>query len=174
VVNYPSGDEDIGDVVQMTRQAIDDGADEIDAVFPYRAVLAGDELHAVAMIENVRRAASRPVLLKVILETGELPDDRTIAHCARLAIAAGADFIKTSTGKTKTSATLGAVEAMLAVIGETARQVGIKPSGGIKSLDDAAGYLAVADRIMGPEWVSPSTFRFGASGLLSGILDELS
>jgi len=174
VVNFPSGDERITDVVDMTRRAIEDGADEIDVVIPYRAVLAGDDARAVEMLANVRRAASRPVLVKVILETGELPDDRVIVRCARLAIDAGADFIKTSTGKTKTSATIDAVETMLLVIAETARPVGIKPSGGIKTLDDAARYLAATDRIMGPEWVSPATFRFGASGLLSGIVDELS
>lgn len=174
VVNFPTGDEDVIDVVSMTRRAIEDGADEIDVVLPYRAVLAGDEARAVEMLENVRRVASHPVVLKVILETGELPDDSMIIRCARLAVAAGADFIKTSTGKTPTSATVGAVETVLTVIAETTRPIGIKPSGGVKSLDDAARYLAVADRIMGPEWVSPATFRFGASGLLDGILDELS
>jgi len=174
VVNFPSGDESVDDVVTMTRRAIDDGADEIDVVIPYRAVLTGDETRVVGMLTAVRRVASHPILLKVILETGELPDDATIARCSRLAIAAGADFIKTSTGKTKISATVEAVATMLSVIAETPRTVGIKPSGGIKSLDDAARYLAVADRIMGTDWVRPSTFRFGASGLLGGILDELS
>ena len=174
VVNFPTGDEEIDDVENMTRRAIDDGADEIDVVLPYRAVLAGDEVHAVEMLENIRRVASPPIVLKVILETGELPDDSMITRCARLAIAAGADFVKTSTGKTPTSATIAAVETMLAAIADASRPIGIKPSGGIKTLDDAARYLAVADRIMGSEWVSPATFRFGASGLLDGILDELS
>ena len=174
VVNFPSGDEAIDDVVRDTRQAIDEGADEIDVVLPYRSVLTGDQERARSMLTGVRHAAPAPVMVKVILETGELPDEATIAMCARLAIDCGADFIKTSTGKTTVSATTAAVDAMLDVIAHSDRRVGIKPSGGIRTLDDAATYLASADRIMGKEWVDASTFRFGASGLLDAILKELS
>ena len=174
VVNFPSGDEGIDEVVRETRRAIDDGADEIDVVLPYRSMLAGDEERARSMLTAVRHAAPAPVLVKVILETGELPDSATIANCARLAIACGADFIKTSTGKTAVSATTAAVDVMLDVIAHSGGRVGIKPSGGIRTLDDAATYLASADRIMGTQWVDASTFRFGASGLLDAILKELS
>ena len=88
-----------------------------------------------------------------------------------LAISAGADFIKTSTGKTAHSASLPAVETMLAVIRAAGRPVGIKPSGGIKTLPDANAYLALADKAMGPDWAKPSTFRIGASGLHQVLVD---
>jgi deoxyribose-phosphate aldolase len=174
VVNFPTGDEDVMTVVEETRDAIASGADEIDVVLPYRSVLAGDISHATGLLRAVREVATPPILVKVILETGELPSRNVVIDCARLAIDCGADFIKTSTGKKPVSATIDVVEAMLEVIHESRHHVGIKPSGGIKTLADAARYLEVADRIMGRDWVGPSTFRFGASGLLDGILDELS
>ena len=172
VVNFPDGATPIVPVNLETEQVIADGADEIDLVMPWRAFLAGETTAAQAMIRNVRmRCGDRT--LKVILETGEYPDPGKIRPAAELAIAAGADFIKTSTGKTAHSATLEAVRAMLMVIGMSGRPVGIKPSGGIRTLADAAAYLAMADAIMGPGWVSQKTFRFGASGLYGALVAEI-
>ncbi len=168
VVNFPSGDDTVGDVVALTKAALADGADEIDLVLPYRPFLGGDTAHAAAMI-NAVRAASAGHTLKVILETGELTEPAAIRAAAELAVAHGADFIKTSTGKTPTSASLEATAIMLDVICNVAHPVGLKPSGGIRTLADAVAYLDQADAVMGPDWATPATFRFGASGLLTAL-----
>jgi deoxyribose-phosphate aldolase len=171
VVNFPTGDEPIDDVVAMTRQALADGADEIDLVLPHRAFLAGDVAHAAAMIDAVRAVVPYDShALKVILETGELVDPTAIHGAAELAVAHGADFIKTSTGKTPRSATLEATAVMLGVIQHADRPVGLKPSGGIRTLDDAVHYITQADDLLGAGWASPTTFRFGASGLLTALI----
>lgn len=166
VVNFPDGGDDIGAVVAETAQALDDGADEVDMVLPYRSFAAGRVVIAASMIDAVRAEVAAPQRLKVILETGELAHLDAVRAAARLAIDHGADFVKSSTGKTTVSATRGAVEAMLHEIVASGRPVGIKPSGGIRTLDDARGFLHLADTIMGDQWASPTTFRFGASGLL--------
>lgn len=173
VVNFPTGDEGVADVVATTRIAIEDGADEIDLVMPYRALSVGDEDVVVTMLDAVREVVNTPRLLKVILETGELGTPESVARAARLAIDHGADFVKTSTGKSKVSATPEAVSTMLREIAATRRPVGIKPSGGIRTVSDAATYLRLADEIMGEGWATPRTFRFGASGLLDAILEVL-
>lgn len=173
VVNFPTGDEGVADVVATTRVAIEDGADEIDLVMPYRALSVGDEDVVVTMLDAVREVVNTPRLLKVILETGELGTPESVARAARLAIDHGADFVKTSTGKSKVSATPEAVSTMLREIAATRRPVGIKPSGGIRTVSDAATYLRLADEIMGEGWATPRTFRFGASGLLDAILEVL-
>ncbi len=174
VVNFPTGDDDISTTVALTNSAISDGADEIDLVLPYRSFLSGEADVAAAMIDAVRKAAGPDVLLKVILESGGYPTLDSIRAAARLAIDHGADFIKTSTGKTYVSATIGATVMVLDAIRGADRRVGIKPSGGISTLADAARYLAVADEMMGADWVSPATFRFGASGLLHALETALS
>lgn len=175
VVNFPSGDEPVHEVLAVTSQALADGADEIDLVLPYRAVIAGDIAHAAAMLDHVRAAVPADGhVLKVILETGELGHPDLVDRAARLAIEHGADFIKTSTGKTPTSASLQATGIMLQAIRETPRTVGLKPSGGIRTLADAAAYLHQADEFMGPRWATPATFRFGASGLLDALTAALS
>jgi deoxyribose-phosphate aldolase len=172
VVNFPSGDDRAHAVRVLTERALADGADEIDVVLPYRAWLAGDERRAADVIDGVRDATTR-ARMKVILETGALPDVAAIERAARFAIEHGADFIKTSTGKIETSATPEAAHTMLRVIAATERPVGIKPSGGIRTVADAALYLALADDIMGPDWASPATFRFGASGVLDALVAAL-
>ena len=171
VVNFPSGDDHIDPVVELARSAQADGADEIDLVLPYRAFLAGRADDAAAMVTAVRGAveAGEGRTLKVILETGELVDPAVIGAAAELAIRNGADFIKTSTGKTPISATLDATEVMLRTIHAVDPAVGLKPSGGIRTVAEAAAHLAQADRIMGPEWATAATFRFGASGLLTAL-----
>jgi deoxyribose-phosphate aldolase len=171
VVNFPSGDERPFAVGVITERALADGADEIDVVLPYRAWLHGDAARAAHVLDVVRTASAGSALVKVILETGALPDATAIERAAQFAIDHGADFVKTSTGKIPASATPEAVAAMLHVIAATDRPVGIKPSGGIGTLTDAAGYLDLADRAMGDGWATPATFRFGASGLLAALLD---
>jgi deoxyribose-phosphate aldolase len=172
VVNFPDGGTAIAPVLRETEAALADGADEIDLVLPWSVVLTGYTTSAKAMVSNVKgRCGDR--LLKVILETGEYPDAAKIQAASELAIACGADFIKTSTGKTQRSASLPAVRAMLGVIGLTLRPVGIKPSGGIRTLADAKSYLALADAMMGEGWATPETFRFGASGLHQVLLDTI-
>ncbi|HYF54737.1 MAG TPA: deoxyribose-phosphate aldolase [Salinarimonas sp.] len=173
VANFPRGDEDVERVVDAVEEALSDGADEIDLVMPYRAFLAGDEATARTMIAGVRDVVGRKRPLKVILETGMLAQPAAIEAAARLAVAEGADFLKTSTGKTPVSATPEAAEILLGVIRGAGRPVGFKASGGIRTLDDAAVYLDLADRAMGPAWATPRTFRFGASGLLDALVAEI-
>lgn len=173
VVNFPSGDMTIEDVLAETRDAVADGADDIDLVIPYRALAAGDEQAVTEMVKAVKVACG-PAILKTILETGELKDKALIRRAADLAIAAGADFIKTSTGKVSVNATLEAADIMLQSIRDSRKKVGFKPAGGISTVADAGLYLRLADTIMGEDWVIPSTFRFGASGLLDDILAVLS
>ncbi len=176
VVNFPSGDEALEAVVDMTRAALADGADDIDLVLPYRAFLEGDADRAGAMVATISALIEPPTLLKVILESGAYPGADSVGAAAHLAIANGADFVKTSTGKIPAGASLDAARAMLdeiAVAAESGRTVGLKPSGGIRSFDDAMAYLDLADGVMGEGWATPSTFRYGASGVLDALLAEL-
>jgi deoxyribose-phosphate aldolase len=177
VVNFPAGGEDVLATVAETEQALADGADEIDLVLPYHAFLEGRIGDAAAMVTAVRAAVGAPAHLKVILESGGYPSLDHVRAAARLAIDHGADFVKTSTGKTAVSATIAASVMILDAIRTGAaagdRRVGFKPSGGIRTLDDAARYLAVADEMMGPSWATPETFRFGASGLLDALEAEV-
>jgi len=174
VVNFPAGDMEIADVAAETREAIADGADEIDLVIPYRALLAGNEQAVTDMVAAVRAECLSPIVLKVILETGELKDAALIQRASELAIEAGADFIKTSTGKVAVNATLETADIMLRAIRHSSRKVGFKAAGGISSVNEAALYLSLAEAIMTDDWAMPSTFRFGASGLLDDILAVLS
>lgn len=173
VVNFPSGDLAVAEVVEETLKAVEDGADEIDLVIPYKAFIAGDEAAVTTMVEAVRAACPQSTL-KVILETGEIRDMALVRRASELAIAAGADFIKTSTGKVQVNATLEAADIMLRAIRESKAKVGFKPAGGISTVADADLYLMLAESILGPNWVMPSTFRFGASSLLDDILAVLS
>lgn len=165
VINFPAGSEDVERAVEDTGGALRDGAHEIDLVLPYRALLRGDADAARAMVAAVREVCPK-TCLKVILETGELGTREAVAAASRLALGAGADFIKTSTGKSPVSATPEAAEIMLDAIREAGRG-GLKVSGGLRTPADAAVYLALADRILGPDWARPATFRLGASGLFS-------
>ncbi len=173
VVNFPGGDMEVADVSAEAREAIADGADEIDLVIPYRAFLAGNELAVTDMVAAVRAECKGPIFLKTILETGEIKDTALIRRASQLAIDAGSDFIKTSTGKVAVNATLEAADIMLRAIRASGRKVGFKPAGGIGSVSDAALYLSLAETIMAPDWAMPSTFRFGASSLLDDILNVL-
>jgi deoxyribose-phosphate aldolase len=173
VVNFPAGDADPQGARAETQQAVADGADEIDVVLPYGAWLAGDEPGALAVVEAARAATEPPRRLKVILETGRLVRPEVIRAAALGAIDAGADFVKTSTGKLEPGATPDAARAMLEAIAERDGAAGFKASGGVRSVAQAGEYLALADDILGPAWAAPATFRFGASGLLDDVLAAL-
>jgi deoxyribose-phosphate aldolase len=172
VVNFPAGGSYIARAVDDATEALGDGADEIDLVLPWRAFLEGDEEIATEMVREVK-AACEGGTLKVILESGMIGDVDQVRRAADLAITGGADFIKTSTGKTARSATPEAARVMLEAIRAAARTVGLKPSGGIRTLEDARLYLGLADALMGTGWATPATFRFGASGLHQALLDAL-
>lgn len=171
VVNFPTGDERAFAVASLTATSVDNGADEIDVVLPYRAFAAGEFHHCADVLRSARLATAGTAHLKVILETGELVDPDLIAAASRFAIDHGADFIKTSTGKSPVSATPAAVAIMLDAIAESDRTVGIKPSGGIRTAADAERYVGMAEERLGVEWPTPHTFRFGASSLLDVLLN---
>lgn len=174
VVNFPTGDETVPHVMTATADALRNGATEIDLVLPYRALQEGVIEHVALMLSAARTATTAArATLKVILETGELGDATAIEAAARLAVDHGADFVKTSTGKTPVGATLEATAAMLRVIAAAGRPVGLKVSGGVRTVADAAAYLDQAEQVMGPSWATPATFRFGASGLLDALLAAL-
>lgn len=173
VVNFPGGTDSVARVTADTLQAVADGADEIDLVIPYRALLAGDMDAVVTMVEAIRSATSGKALLKTILETGELKDPKLMRSASDLAIAGGADFIKTSTGKVAVNATLESAQIMLQAIADSGKSVGFKPAGGIKTTEDCGAYLDLADGILGKDWATSKTFRFGASSVLGDLLAAL-
>lgn len=174
VVNFPSGDESLAKVLVEIGRAIQEGATEIDVVFPYLRYLAGERHYAEEFVAACKAACGEKVLLKVILETGALQDLSIIADAAFDAIKNGADFIKTSTGKIAEGATLEAVAVMLLVVkhmqAELTRPLGVKVSGGVREVQDAARYVALADQILGMEHVDAKTFRIGASKLAQALL----
>lgn len=164
VVNFPDGDAPADAVHAETEKAITDGAEEIDVVIPFRR----DPAAAGPIVAAARAACGGRIPLKVILETGQLGD--RIAATARIAVANGADFLKTSTGKFQPGAEMPAVETLLSVIAEhRGRLLGLKVSGGVRTPDQASAYLQAAEKFMGQGWAKPATFRLGASGLL-GVL----
>lgn len=122
---------------------------------------------------NKARELTKDKTLKIIIESGELKSTVNIRKAAQMAVDAGADFIKTSTGKTPVSATPEAANAILEVIKTSGKDVGFKASGGIKTLEDAKKYLSLAVAVMGPDWISAKHFRIGASSLLNNLLEHL-
>lgn len=173
VVNFPNGGVDTNKVEVETLNAIGDGADEIDLVFPYEAFLAGDIETASDQIARIKAICGSQTLLKVIIETGELKTDDAIESASHLAIENGANFIKTSTGKVAVNATLHSAKIMMQAIADSKKEIGFKPAGGLKTTQDAANYLDMADEILGKNWASPNTLRFGASSILANLLATL-
>jgi deoxyribose-phosphate aldolase len=173
VVNFPGGKKDLERVAEDADEAVGDGADEIDCVMPYQAFLRGETALVIDLLAGVREVVDGRRTLKIILETGALGSREAIEAAARLAIEAGADFVKTSTGKARVSATPEAAETILGAIRASGRPVGLKVSGGIRTLDGARTYLDLADRIMGPGWATPKTFRIGASALYDALVEAI-
>jgi deoxyribose-phosphate aldolase len=168
VVNFPEGGDDPQRVAREIRRARAVGAQEIDAVLPWRALLAGD-IDRVRAVLGAAREASGGALLKIILESGELTGAEPIALASELALDAGADFLKTSTGKIGVGATLSAAHAMLDVIRRRRAPAGFKAAGGIRSLAQAEPYLQLLALELGEEACTPARLRFGASALLDQI-----
>jgi deoxyribose-phosphate aldolase len=172
VINFPQGLANNTVLEKEIISALSLGADELDVVLPYKAFLAGD-INFCKEYLSIARETCQNKILKIIIETGELRDVLAIKKAAQLCIDAQADFIKTSTGKTATSATPEAANAILETIAQSGKPVGFKASGGIKTLFEAKAYLSLAQSIMGNNWVTPSTFRIGASSLLNDLIKTI-
>jgi deoxyribose-phosphate aldolase len=173
VANFPDGSDDAGRAAREIRRALAVGADEIDLVMPWKALLAGDHEAGARVLGAARDICGARATLKVILETGALGDEREIRAAARIAIDAGADFIKTSTGKIAIGATPEAASIMLEVITERGGRCGFKAAGGVRTLADAERYVALFEARFGVGLITPTRFRLGASALLDDILRAL-
>ncbi|MCT2594443.1 deoxyribose-phosphate aldolase [Streptomyces sp. N2-109] len=178
---FPAGRSALPVKLADTRDAVAAGADEVDMVIDRGAFLSGRYLQVYEEIRAVREACVRPegstaapAHLKVIFENGELSTYDNIRRASWLAMLAGADFIKTSTGKVAVNATLPNTLLMLEAVRDyraaTGTQVGVKPAGGIRTSKDAIKYLVMVNETLGADWLSPEWFRFGASSLLNDLL----
>lgn len=174
--SFPSGLSSLDVKLQDAREALQAGADEIDMVIDRGAFLSGNYRAVVDEIVAVREA-TRPAILKVILETGELGTYDNIRRASWLAMEAGADFIKTSTGKVQPAATLPVALAMLEAVRDYeqrhGRSVGVKVAGGVRTAKQALQYLVVVKETLGDHYLTPACFRIGASSLLNDILMQL-
>lgn len=172
VANFPEGACDIEAARRDVGLIVQAGAQEVDVVLPWRTLLARDLASCRALLEAVRHA-SGPLRLKVILESGSLPDPESLRLACALALDSGADFLKTSTGKTGTGATPQAAQIMLSAIDSHTRAsalaVGFKASGGIRTLSDAAPYVELVRQHFGHSGLGPQRLRFGASALLQDL-----
>jgi deoxyribose-phosphate aldolase len=170
---FPSGRASLAVKLQDTKDAVAAGADEIDMVIDRGAFLAGHYLEVYDEIVAIKDA-SGPAHLKVILETGELATYDNVRRASWLAMLAGADFIKTSTGKIQPAATLPVTLIMLEAVRDfhdtTGTMIGVKPAGGIRTSKDAIRYLVLVNETAGADWLDPDWFRFGASSLLNDLL----
>jgi deoxyribose-phosphate aldolase len=175
---FPSGRASLPVKLLDTQYAVAQGADEIDMVIDRGAFLSGKLGVVFDQIVQIKEACVRPdgsyAHLKVILETGELATLDNVRRASWLAILAGADFIKTSTGKVQPAATLPVTVTMLEVIRDwhvlTGEKIGMKPAGGIRASKDALRYLVAVAETVGEEWLTPDLFRFGASSLLNDVV----
>jgi deoxyribose-phosphate aldolase len=173
VANFPKGTASIDETAAETAAAVAAGATEVDVVFPYRALMAGDTHVGLGLVRACREACGERALLKVILETGQLASAENICSAAEIAIEGGAHFLKTSTGKTQPAATPEAAALLcdaIAAAGRHGRSIGFKASGGIRTIDAAAVYLALYERRFGSGSALPGNFRIGASALFKELL----
>lgn len=169
---FPSGELPTSERVEQITRAVEAGAQEIDTVMDHGAVRGGRDLDAAEQLRASRDACG-DLTMKVILETGAAPALPFVRRTATLAIEAGADFLKTSTGKGFPGATPEAVAAMCEAIADADRPVGVKVSGGVKTVAEALGYLDLVTTQLGGDWADPTRFRIGASGLLSDLVEHL-
>lgn len=170
VINFPHGTDSLEQIQIAITGALLKGADELDVVFPYHDFITGQHEQCAAFVKAVKTHVGKRATLKIILETGEIKKTSLISQASRLCIDSGANFLKTSTGKTEISATPEAANIILDTIASGRRNVGFKASGGIKTIDDAKKYLVLANAIMGGKWLTPKNFRIGASSLLDDLL----
>jgi deoxyribose-phosphate aldolase len=173
VVNFPDGGGDAARVARETRRAIAAGADEVDMVLPYAALRRGETAVAEAAVRAGREACGPGVALKLIIESGELASPELIRQASAIGLAAGVDFLKTSTGKVPVNATPEAAAIMLDAIAQAGGRCGFKAAGGIRTLADAQRYLRIAGERLGDDWIAPAHFRIGASALFDEILAAL-
>jgi deoxyribose-phosphate aldolase len=171
---FPSGRASMEVKIQDTKDAIANGASEIDMVIDRGAFLAGNLGLVFDQIKVIKEICGKDIHLKVILETGELVTLDNVRKASYLAMLAGGDFIKTSTGKVSPAATAPVVYVMLEAVRDfykmTGVRIGVKPAGGIRNTKDAMKQLVLVNEIAGPEWLDPSLFRIGASALLNDLL----
>ena len=173
---FPSGQFPLRTRLEETRRAVGDGADEIDMVINRGAFLTGEHTLVFDEIAAVKEACG-PAHLKVILETGELVTYDNVRCASDLAMEAGADFIKTSTGKVSPAATMPVTLVMLEAIRDyfyaTGIRIGMKPAGGIRTSKQALAYLVMVKETLGDDWLTPDLFRFGASTLVNDVLMQI-
>ena len=173
---FPSGAMPLKVKLEDTRMAVGYGADEIDMVIDRGAFLAGEFARVSDEIAATKEACG-PAHLKMILETGELGSYDHVRHASDLAMRAGADFIKTSTGKVQPAATLPVTLVMLEAIRDyfydTGVRIGMKPAGGIRTAKEALAYLVMLSETLGDDWMTPDLFRFGASTLANDVLLQI-
>jgi len=174
--SFPSGQSPLAVKLEDTRRAVELGADEIDMVIDRGAMLSGDHAKVFDEIAATKEACGE-AHLKVILETGELGTYDVVRRASEIAIAAGGDFIKTSTGKIQPAATPPVTLVMLEAIRDhycaTGRKIGMKPAGGVRTAKQALHYLVLVKETLGDAWLTPDLFRFGASALLNDVLMQL-
>jgi deoxyribose-phosphate aldolase len=173
---FPSGRSPLDLKVAEARRAAELGADEIDMVIDRGALLAGSYAKVYEEVREVKEAIG-DLHLKAIVEAGELGTYDNVRRASLLAIAGGADFIKTSTGKVQPAATLPVTLVMLEAVrdvhAETGEKVGVKPAGGIRHAKQAVQHLVLVNETLGPEWLTPDLFRLGASSLLNDVLLQI-
>jgi deoxyribose-phosphate aldolase len=172
--NFPSGVASIEEKVEEAAKAVEEGATEIDLIVDHIAFAAGNDQRLVDEVTAVRTVI-RSVRLKVILETGALPDAESIRRAADLALEAGADVLKTSTGKGHPGASPAAafvlLDAVVTYAARRGRQPGVKVSGGVRTPEDALAYIAQAEAVL-PTPLTPATFRIGASALVAAVVER--
>jgi len=173
---FPSGQSSLDVKLDETKYAVDEGADEIDMVISRGQFLAGNYQYVYDEIASVKEACGKSHL-KVILETGELDTLDNVRKASEIAMLAGADFIKTSTGKIQPAATMAVTYVMLEAIKDfyikTGKKIGMKPAGGISTSKIALQYLVMLNEVLGQQWMDKKYFRFGASSLANDILMQL-
>jgi deoxyribose-phosphate aldolase len=173
---FPSGQAPLETRIEEIERAVADGADEVDSVISRGAFLAGDENYVFDEVREAKSAAGS-AHLKVILETGELGSYDRVRRAGLIAMAAGADTIKTSTGKINPAATLPVALVMAEAIRDfadfTGKRIGLKVAGGIRTAKDALRFLVIVNETLGAEWLDPDLFRIGASSLLNDLLMQI-
>ncbi|MCL2567667.1 MAG: deoxyribose-phosphate aldolase [Alphaproteobacteria bacterium] len=172
VINFPLGLNNLAAALQELEESLHNGADEIDVVMPYSEIIHGNYSSVESFVQEVKKHC--PKTLKVIIESGVLKTEKLIREASKISINAGADFIKTSTGKVEINATIEAAKFMIEEIKNSKSACGFKAAGGIKTLAESLKYLETASSIMGESFITNKTFRFGASSLLDNLLGEKS
>lgn len=169
VVNFPDGGSDPGRVERETRRALGAGAQEIDLVLPYGALIGGDAARARTVVRTCRAVCTDGVQIKLILETGALGTPDLVHAACVIGLEEGVDFLKTSTGKVSVNATPEAAALILDAITAAGGRCGFKAAGGIRTLDDAVTYLELAEARLGEDWCDARHFRIGASALFGEL-----